>query len=299
MVSYSPVCCFVAGGIVRRSIRIFALVICFHSLQTLGVIMTAIRSSILICLFTVAVLCPAFSQQPNAVALASSALRTLTGGTAIADVTLNTTVNWFEGSAVTGTMVLEARGTSQSRTEISAGASRRTQVRNFDSDGAASGIWFGSDGVKHPIAFHNCWTEASWFFPALGALASASQPNITVTYVGHETRYGSSVEHLRFWQTVRTARPAEKALIQKLSTIDLYLDSVLLVPLGLTFNSHPDNDASLDLPTEIRFADYRVVNGVRLPFRIQKLLNGGLLLDVTVQSATFNSGLTDTLFALQ
>ena len=51
-----------------------------------------------------------------------------------------------------------------------------------------------------------------------------------------------------------------------------------------------------ELSTEIRFGDYRLVHGVEVPFHIQRFENGGLLMDVTVTGASFNTGLPDDIF---
>jgi hypothetical protein len=81
--------------------------------------------------------------------------------------------------------------------------------------------------------------------------------------------------------------------------VDFYLDPVSLLPLAIAFKVHPDKDMNTEIPTEVRFADYRVVNGARVPFHIQRLLNGSLVLDIVVTSATLNSGLPDSTFSLQ
>jgi hypothetical protein len=67
--------------------------------------------------------------------------------------------------------------------------------------------------------------------------------------------------------------------------------------VAITFNAHPDNDASANLPVEVDFSNYQTVNGVQVPFRIQWLLNGSVLFDLTIQSATVNSGLTQSVFS--
>jgi hypothetical protein len=88
-------------------------------------------------------------------------------------------------------------------------------------------------------------------------------------------------------------------LTQHLTEVDLYLDPVSALPLKLTFNEHPDNDASRDIPVEIRFSDYRPVNGAQVPFRLQKFINGTLLLDIRVEQAILNSNLPASTFTVQ
>ena len=87
--------------------------------------------------------------------------------------------------------------------------------------------------------------------------------------------------------------------VQALSAADVYLDAASYLPAALDFNVHPDANAGLNLPMEIQFSGYKLANGIRTPSRIQKLLQGSLLLDLSITSITINSGLSDTVFAVQ
>jgi hypothetical protein len=80
--------------------------------------------------------------------------------------------------------------------------------------------------------------------------------------------------------------------------MDFFLDATTLVPAAATFNIHPDNDAGRDIPIEVQFSDYRTVNGVQIPFHVQKFLNNGLILDLQFSSAAVNTGLSATAFAV-
>ncbi len=78
--------------------------------------------------------------------------------------------------------------------------------------------------------------------------------------------------------------------------MDFFLDSTTFLPAVTTFNIHPDNNALLDIPIEVRFSDYRAVNGVQVPFHVQKFLNNGLILDLQFQTAALNTGLATSQF---
>ena len=54
-----------------------------------------------------------------------------------------------------------------------------------------------------------------------------------------------------------------------------------------------------DVPVEVRYSDYRQVNGVSVPFHVQRYLNNGLVLDFVASQATINSGLSDAVFSVQ
>jgi hypothetical protein len=115
-----------------------------------------------------------------------------------------------------------------------------------------------------------------------------------VSYIGQETRAGAAVQHLHFAFQPAVADPT--GLLQGLGVEDVYLDASTYLPVALTFNTHPDNDAGTNKPVEIDFSNYQQVNGSQIPFHIQKFLNGSLFLDVTIQSAVLNSGLPQSDF---
>lgn len=236
---------------------------------------------------------------PKALVLTNQAILALTGGTPIADVTLTATVKRGTGTnQQTGSATLKARGTSQGRVD----ASTPTPFREIRNDPSGASYWYGADSTWHAMSIHNCWTDAAWFFPALSSLGTSSNPGAVVSYVGQQSLGGIQVNHIRFSRTVTTTaqQPASSnVLIAHLSTVDVYLDANSSLPVAETFNMHPDDDAGKDLPAQVMYSDYRNVKGVMVPFHIQEYLQGSLLLDVTVNSVVFNTGLTDSDFTAQ
>ena len=234
----------------------------------------------------------------QAVILASRALSALTGGAAVNDVILTGAATRIAGSThETGTATLKAKGTQESRIDLTLTSGQHTQIRN-QAPGYPQGAWSGPDGVSHPISLHNCLTDAAWFFPSLSSLAALASPNLALAYLGQETRQGISVQHLRFWRQASAGSTNTVQLIRRLSTIDMYLDSASLLPVAISFNLHPDNDGETNIAAEVDFSDYRVVGGIRVPFHVQELRNGGVVLDISISSVIINPGLSDTDFSI-
>lgn len=235
------------------------------------------------------------ASDPQALSYASQSIAVLTGGAAISDVTLTGNVIRIAGSETdTGPATLLAKGTSESRIDLQLTGGNRRDILN-GSGGFPQGSWIGSDGISNSYAAHNCWTDSSWFFPALSSLAAvSSNPNAVLSYVGQENLNGTAVQHLRSYLYV-----ADQSFFQQISTMDFYLDSTSLFPVTAKFNIHPDNNGSTNIPVEIDFSNYEPVSGVQVPFHIQRLVQGSLVLDVTISSAVFNSGLPDSDFAIQ
>jgi len=234
----------------------------------------------------------------QALSIAAKSLAVLTGGTLPSDVTLTGTVTAIVGpDTETGTVTLFAKGTTQSRVDLKVPSLARTEIRNnlaVNPRGAS----IISDGSSQDWPLHNCWTEPVWFFPALSSLASGSDPSFALSYIGQETRNGISVQHIRTFRSISDKNPYVVALTQSLSTTDIFLDSTSSLPVAVTFYSHPDTDDGVNIPIEIDFSGYQVFGGVNVPSRIQKLIGGSVVFDITITSANLNTGLSDALFSV-
>jgi hypothetical protein len=228
---------------------------------------------------------------PQAVSFASQSIAAMTGGNAIGDVTLTANVSWIPGpEPQAGTGVLLAKGTSESRIDIAlSSSSKRTEIRNALSGPA--GKWVNPDGTSGLYALHNCLTDAAWFFPALSSLTNIANSGFLFSYVGEETWNGLSTQHLRVSQDNPVGT-------QRLSAMDFYIDPTSFLVLGVAYKTHPDSNMNVDLLSEVHFADYQLVNGIEVPFHIQRLQNGTLMMDVNVTGASFNSGLSDAAFQI-
>lgn len=233
---------------------------------------------------------------PQALSLVQQSIATLTGGTTISDVTLKANVISVLGSDnETGTGTFEVKGLSESRVDLNLSGGTRSDVRNVTSTGPG-GAWETNGGS--PIAYvqHNCWTDAAWFFPAASSLAQWANSNAIFKYVGQEQHGGVMTQHIHVSQLL----PQDSSgILQRLTTEDFYLDPNSYLLLAVSYYIHADNDENTNIPTEIRFANYQPVSGVQVPFHIQQSLNGRVVLDVTVTSAAFNTGLQDSVFTLQ
>ncbi len=233
------------------------------------------------------------ASDPQALSYAAQSITALTGGTSVTDVTLTGSVTW--NGTDTGTATLMALGTGESRMDLALGSVTRTEIRDAQT-GAQIGKWVNPDSTSGQYASQNCWTDAVWFFPALGSLATG--PNVVLSYLGQETRNGSVVQHIQSyiyqsnWPSGVTPSP------QQLSTMDFYLDATTFLPVAIVFNAHPDSDANSNLAIEVDLANYQSMSGVAVPTHIQRFQQGALMVNLTVTSATFNTGLSLSTFAV-
>lgn len=256
---------------------------------------------------------------PVAVGIAQRAVSALGGAASVRDVTLTGTVHRTAGSTdESGPIILKALGSKLSRVEMNLPSGKFVELRGQDSGGLPKSSWTGTDGTTHAIAGHNTLTDAVWFFPALSSLSAspAADPALSLSSA-QDTKNGAAVQKVHFTTQLPTVTaPATTGLppgaaesplfplnsspqMSHLAATDVYLDPSTSLPIAAAFNTHPDNNDRVDIPVEVRFSDYRAVNGVQVPFRIQKFFNGTLLLDITLQSAAINSGLSVAEFSAQ
>jgi hypothetical protein len=242
------------------------------------------------------------SQSSQAVAILQRSLGLLAGGSAISDVTLTGTVRRLAGSDdETGTAVLKALATGEARMDLGLPSGQSSEVwkNSGNIQGVQAGQWTGRDGKSHAIALHNLVTDSSWFFPAMTLTRWLSIPGYAISLVGEESLNGETVEHITV-SLLATTFPADmSAMFQHLSRTEIYLDSASGLPAALAFNIHPDNDAVLDIPVEIRISDYRVVNGAQVPFHVERYLNNVLFMDLHFNVVTLNTGLSAADFPIQ
>ena len=83
-----------------------------------------------------------------------------------------------------------------------------------------------------------------------------------------------------------------------LSLADYYVDEKTLLPAALAYNTHPDDNAAIDIPVEVQFSDYRPVGTSQVPFKVQHFLNNVLFLDLQIQTVSFNTGFTAAAFVV-
>jgi hypothetical protein len=225
----------------------------------------ALASALLFCWLgaTQATAAPqAATRDPQALTLIASSLKALTGGVAVNDVTLQATAAYVAGSdQESGTAALTASGNQLSLVQLNLDGGPRQEIRN-----GPAGAWSGPDGTAHSMATHNCWTDASWFFPALTLEAISADPQTGVSYLGTDTSKGMPLYHLQVTRVPAGQSASVAALILGLSTMDIYLDPQSFLPLVLDFDLHPDMDANRKIPVEVQFGNFQSSNGGLVPF---------------------------------
>jgi hypothetical protein len=203
-------------------------------------------------------------------------------------VTLTGSAEWIAGSDdETGSGVYKATQVASDLSLAFSGGTR-SEIRS-NASGTPNGTWTGLDGVSHAIAYHNLVTDPGWC-PVFTISNLVSSSSMILTYVGQELRNGATVIHVTAAQQFPVATTAQ--IMQHLTAVDIYLDPSTFLPVSYVYYLHPDNNELLDIPTEIRYSTYQTVSGVQIPFHVQKFINNTLSVDLQIQNASLNTGVT-------
>jgi hypothetical protein len=233
----------------------------------------------------------------QAATLLVQSAKALSGSTAVKDVTLTGTVEWIAGSDdESGTASYKGLIGSY-RLDMSFRTGTRSEIVS-PVGGSAAGNWIGLDGVSHPMSNHNLISDAGWF-PAFSLGNLTALPNVVLVYVGQEPRNGATVIHISASQAFSGTNADAASVLQHLTQVDFYFDSTTFLPVAYVFMSHPDDNALLDIPTEIRYSNYQSFAGTQIPLHIQKYMNNSLILDLHFQNASLNTGITASQISAQ
>lgn len=234
----------------------------------------------------------------STVSLLQRSLAALAGSATVKDVTLSGNANWIAGSDnESGSATLKATAIGQGRVDLNLSDGQRSEVVDA-SQAAATGSWCGPDGIWYATVTHNLYSDPTWFFPTFLISRALSTPSYAISSADAESLEGLAVEHIAIYQAAGLA--AQQATkIQGLGEIDLYLNASTLLPVQVVFNTHADTNVLVNIPVAIDYSNYQVAQGVSIPYHIQKTINNGLALDLTVSSVQVNSGLSATEFQAQ
>jgi hypothetical protein len=236
------------------------------------------------------------SSDPKAVSLASQSLAAMVGGSTVSDVTLTgSVIALSDTGSETGTLTFRSKVPGESRLDIRLASAATSAIRN-EAAGAPQCALILGDGTKRQAALHNCRIDSTALWPALLLIPALKQG--VLSYVGQEKRNGVLVEHLLVVpEGVAAKSLAIATFTQRLGMADVYLDATSFLPLGFVFNTHPDNDATYEIPVDIEMAGYQTFSGFLVPTHIQRIVQGSLALDISLLSAAFNTGLQDISFS--
>ncbi len=214
------------------------------------------------------------------------------GKTGPADSAATGNLTLVEGSTTSsGTIRILTRGLDQSLEQMQFSDGNRSVTFSKDQASEAQGT------LSQRSSMELAATSQCPDFPLPLLVAALKNPDSALQFIGLETLNGSSMYHLRFWNTFASNPRLQQ--FAEFSTRDLWIDSATGLPYKLYYLRRAATGPVPQIPVEVTYSDYRKVGGVLYPFLIQKSFNGTPWATITITSVTFNNGLTDADFSVQ
>ncbi len=210
------------------------------------------------------------------------------GGALPTDTLATGTITIVAGSTTkSGTVRILSRGTDQTVEDIQTESARHVTV--FSGVVAAE----TKAGTTNRLAFEPSASSQCYDFPLPLIAWALSNRDAALVYVGLESIEGGQAHHIRLWNTFFSAKHRPPA---GFNVRDLWIDAATNLPLHLALEKRESGGDAPRIPLVYTYSDFRNVNGVLLPFQIQKSLNGTPWTTITISSANINTGLTNTDF---
>jgi hypothetical protein len=231
---------------------------------------------------------PTVQRDPQAIAALQQAVAAM-GGNVPADSVATGTVTLVAGSETDqGGIRLLTRGTSQTsvqvQTPLNSWGVTYSQGQGSRTDGATSTA----------LSLEAASTSQCAYFPLPYLAGVLQNPDTALQYIGGETLAGTAVQHVRVWNTFQSSPYLQ--FLAGFTVTDIWEDSTSGLPRRISFVHRDGGGAAPKIPVTIDFSSYQNIGGVLYPSQILHSVNGTLWITVSVQAASFNTGLTDADF---
>jgi outer membrane lipoprotein-sorting protein len=230
-------------------------------------------------------------RDPRALAVLEESLVAM-GRAVPSDSSATGIVTIVEGSTSdSGTIQILTRGSNQTAETINLSNGRRAVIY---SNGEAREV----HGTQSTVAVMELSvTDQCPDFPLPLLLSALKDLDEAFEYVGQDSLDGVSVQHVRVWDTFASDPRLQK--LASFSAKDIWFDSRSGLPVKLAYSRRAGQGAVPSFAVEVFFSNYTSAGGVLYPFEVKKSYNGTPWETITIQSVTFNTGLTDAQFQVE
>jgi hypothetical protein len=259
-----------------------------------GFLLLVGKTLVLVCFLTKSSFAQATSVTPpvrDAQAVTCLQNATKAFGTTPSDSTATGNVTVIAGGLTQqGTIQILSRGSTESSVTVQAGSSNWSVIF---SGGQANR---SEAGTTTSLPLERAASSQALHFPLPFISSLLSNPDISIQFIGPEQINSSLANHIRVQDTF-----ASQPLWQSLSEFtiaDIWLDASTALPLKISRVRRDGGGSSPSIPISILYTNYQPVSGIQYPFTIQEFITDTLWATTTVQSVSFNTGLTDASFQL-
>jgi hypothetical protein len=227
-------------------------------------------------------------RDPQAVAFLQTSVRTM-GGSVPSDSVATGSVVVVAGSLTTsGTIRILTRGTDQTLEQL---ALPQSTVATIYSRGAADAT---TNGTTQSVSLERTASSQSVAFPLPFLAAALANPDEAIQYVALEISGLVQLEHLRIWNTYNSNSSLQ--FLSDFTVVDIWLDASTALPKTISFIRRDGGGASPKTLFTISYSNFQRTTAILYPNSIQVSINGTPWATITIQSVSFNTGLTDADF---
>jgi hypothetical protein len=206
----------------------------------------------------------------------------------VSSVQISGTATWYAGGLTdAGNALLTANSNGSAQMQLSLNSKGQWTESQTAVGTSMSCGWIGNDAVQHTGNLINCLRPVVWFIPPifLQSLTLTSTISVTDLGVGPIASAGS-YRHLHCFFSTFPDPVTESAAAE--NPVEIGVDPNTFFPAVVSYQVQPDNGANVLIPIEIRLSNYNQVNGVQVPYLIQRYVNGALQVSIQVTSVQVN-----------
>jgi hypothetical protein len=225
----------------------------------------------------------------NASAALTQLQTAFSAGKPVTNIRLSGNATWHSGTSVeegSATLQVASNGAAQIQLNLEkSGIRTETQTAI---DAAMSCQWSMGSQTSKSFGGGSCWKPVVWFLPTISLQTKTLPINVGVADYGLQKTNDSSFYHLQSQLVLPDPSTEITADTMQESTVDISLDPGTFLPSLLSYNVHPDDGSPANVLIEVRYSNYQNAMGAKVPFHIQRYVNGSLQLDLVIQSAQVN-----------
>ena len=212
-------------------------------------------------------------RDPQAILIIQQSLAAM-GGVQLAAIQDSQVAGTIQHSRPDGSLrmhvIIKSKGTKLLRYEVQTQNGTRLRILN-----RGRAVIHTPAGHVRQLSINNTLAERISHIPILSLLGDWADPAIEIQYVGPANNNGHSADVIAL-SYAPTVDPAGAALYRSFSRTQFYIDQSTRVLLKTEFKNFAENDSNSSQKVEITYTDYRLVNGVLVPFLQTTYTDGNL-----------------------
>jgi hypothetical protein len=134
------------------------------------------------------------------------------------------------------------------------------------------------------------------YFPLPFLSGILNNTDYSVQYMGQETVDSSTANHIVVQNTFNSTPTYQ--FLSSFTVADIWIDASSGLPIKIAMIRRDGGGSAPKIPISVVYSNYQPVSGVRYPFTIQEYITDTLWATTTIQSVSFNTGLSDTSFSV-